>query len=77
MTFFKKIEPAIRQAACMSDHCIGWSQEESGWTIYNPVDGAPEGVTPEFLCVGKGLPLPLNDIAVEVLISLAREVAAR
>ena len=77
MTFHNKIETAIREAASMTNACIGWSQEESGWTIYSPVDGAPDGVTPEFLCIGKGLPIPLNDIATEVLFSLAREVAAR
>ena len=51
---------------------VGYIQGE-GWIHYNPVDGAPDGTRPEFLCFALGqMPMPLNEGAWDVLNSAIR-----
>ncbi len=68
---------AIHVAARLGAHCVGWNQAKSRWNVYNPVDGAPEGFSPEFFCPGVKAEnvapvIPLNDGAIDVLYSVKR-----
>jgi hypothetical protein len=63
---------AIRDAS-HSVECGVCYQSGKGWTTYDPTKGCPEGFYPEFLCFPGRLPLPLHEIAIDVLVSIIRE----
>lgn len=68
---FNRAEEALRQAYIVGDHCVGWTGE--GWNVYDPKKGAEEGVQPEFLCLNGAHPVPLNDSAINVWVSIVRQ----
>ena len=52
---------------------IGWDQKKACYRIYRAEDGAPKGVSPEFLVMKKGLfPWPLTATAVDAFNSLLK-----
>lgn len=55
---------------------VGYAQGK-GWHRYNPLQGCPEGSVPEFMCSPGKLPIPLSEIAIDVLVSLLLESAKR
>ena len=79
MKVYKDVSVAILDANVMAPHCVGYKlspeKDKSGWVLYDPLDGAPEGVQPEFLCMGHGkIPTPLNPTAEEVQVELMKSV---
>jgi hypothetical protein len=57
---------AISFAAATAPAVVGW--KPGGWIVYDPKDGAPNGVEPELLLAAQGsLPLPLSDVGASVL----------
>jgi hypothetical protein len=55
-----------------SSWMVGYARG-SGWVCYDPCQGAPNNVAPEFLCFGLGrIPLPLGEAAMDVLFSALR-----
>jgi hypothetical protein len=62
---------ALRVAFGRAPAAVGW--KAGGWIVYNPVDGAPDGVQPEMLVLRLGqVPIALSDNGAGVLESALR-----
>ena len=60
------VRTAIHLAVATAPAVVGW--KPGGWVVYDPKQGAPNGVEPELLCVATGrLPVILSDTGAEVL----------
>lgn len=59
---YKNCRDAIRDANAKGNTAIGWSEEKSAWVLYDPKDGAPDGVVPDLLCIKSGtIPIGLSE----------------